>query len=85
MPSDPSPEPAVPPRFDATPLPFGANTPPVIDDRSPYISRAESAGRNADIDDVVEAIIEHHPAAPSARATASIARTSVTGSTSGPP
>jgi len=34
---------------------------------------------------VVDAIIEHHPAAPSAMLTASIAATIVIGSASGPP
>jgi hypothetical protein len=42
-------------------------------------------GRNAAIDEVVDAIIVHHPAAPSEWATASITSTIVVGSASGPP
>ena len=68
-----------------TPAPFGANTPPATMDGSRKISAAISGGRNNACEAVVEAIIEHHPAAPSARASVSIAVSIVSGSASGPP
>ncbi len=73
------------PSPSAMPVPLGANTPPATTAGSPNSSFAVSGGRNSAIDDVVEAIIVHHPAAPSSRDTASITSTIVIGSASGPP
>ena len=68
-----------------TPTPFGANTPPATVDASRKISWPWPAAGTALATAVVEAIIEHHPAAPSARASVSIAVSIVSGSASGPP
>ncbi len=73
------------PSPSASPAPLGANTPPATVAGSPNSSFAVRGGRNRPIDDVVEAIIVHQPAAPSDRDTASMTSTSVRGSASGPP
>ena len=68
-----------------TPVPVGANAPPVTVSGSPKISSAAGGSRKNAWVDVLEAIIEHQPAAPSARASTSIAVSIVSGSASGPP
>ncbi len=73
------------PSPSVTARPLGAYTPPAIDFGSPKTCCAQSGSMNRLIDDVVDAIIEHQPAAPSAVATVSTARTMVCGSASGPP
>ena len=73
------------PSSTRTPRPFGANTPPVAVAGLGYTVAAASGGRNAAIDDVVDAIAAHHPAAPSPRATSATASINSTGETPGPP
>ena len=68
-----------------TALPLGAYTPAATVFGSPKISRAQCGSWNRLIDDVVDPIMVHHPAAPSATATFSIAAANVTASASGPP
>ena len=67
------------------PTPLGAKTPPATACGSSKISWAAAGAVNSACDADVDAIIEHHPAAPSARATVSIAVSIVSGSASGPP
>ena len=68
-----------------TPRALGANTPPVGVTGVGNTVRATSGARNAAIDDVVDAIPAHQPAAPSPTATAITESIRSTGPRPGPP